>query len=274
VLLFSAAIATLATGINVVGHWGNVYAAVFFGALSASAYILYLFHSAFRRRDALRARKALAKPAPIYGWRQWRREPEVTRRARSLAQANNLGLHESLRMARDELRAETRLVALAKLVERRIRQEHSDATSAAIAANTYDLARLAAEIEARADYAGWADVIGETLSPRNHIGGGSWRDTTNNQIGDNTWPQGAARLAIPGRRRAVDPAESERRKKAREMFATSLVPGPPMSATKLAEAFGRGRQWGRDRIDEVRQGITDTGEFPIITDDMTREDAR
>lgn len=45
------------------------------------AYAVWLMHAAAGHRDAGK----LADTAPVYGLAQWRREPAVTRRARSLA---------------------------------------------------------------------------------------------------------------------------------------------------------------------------------------------
>ncbi|SCL12788.1 hypothetical protein GA0070616_0016 [Micromonospora nigra] len=161
----SALIAAVAVAINVFGHLDVLYLAIGFGGLSAFAYVLYLAHSAARMRDALRAAGKLAKTPPRYGWRQWRREPEVTRLARTLAQSHGYGIQQSLAVAREQIRTRDRRRAIAATVEQLIREEHKNPLRAKIAATTYDMDRLAVEIEARADYAGWAAKIGSALSP-------------------------------------------------------------------------------------------------------------
>jgi len=163
--VLSAATVVLGVGINAVGHRHTVYLAVVFGGLGCFAYSIWLMHSAARRRDALRAAGKLADTAPVYGWNQWRREPAVTRRARSLALAHGYTLHESLQVARQQLRDEQRRAALTRHVETLIRSRHKDPVRAAIAATTLDIDAVAATLTAQADVAGWARLIGADLQP-------------------------------------------------------------------------------------------------------------
>jgi hypothetical protein len=109
--ILSAASVTTGVGINILGHADVPYLAVVFGGLGVFAYTVWLMHAAARRRDALRAAGKLADTAPVYGFAQWRREPAVTRRARSLALAHGYSLHESLDLARAQLRDEQRRAA-------------------------------------------------------------------------------------------------------------------------------------------------------------------
>jgi hypothetical protein len=161
----SAAAAIVAVAFNLLGHAAQPYLAFGFAGLSAFAYALWLAHSGARRRDALRASGHMARTAPVYGPLQWLREPGLTRLARSLALERNLGLHESLAAAREEVRTATRRKAIAGVVEQIIRADHTDPLHAQVAASTYDMDRLATEIEARADYTGWAHRISRSLSP-------------------------------------------------------------------------------------------------------------
>lgn len=88
--VFSAVVATVAVGILVAGHWPHLYWSAAFGVLSSSAYLLWLLHSAARRRDALRAAGKLADTAPDYGlWRRLR-YPVWTARAAELARAGRV----------------------------------------------------------------------------------------------------------------------------------------------------------------------------------------
>jgi hypothetical protein len=139
------------------------YLAVVFGGLGVFAYTVWLMHAAARRRDALRAAGKLADTAPVYGFAQWRREPAITRRARSLA--HGYRPHESLDLARAQLRNEQRRAALAKHVETLIRSRHQDPVRAAIAATTLDIDAVAAALTTQADVTGWARVIGADLLP-------------------------------------------------------------------------------------------------------------
>ena len=167
--VFSAVVAALAVGIILVGHWPHAYQVAAFGGLSGAAYTLWLLHAAARRRDALRAAGKLDDTAPSYGLHRRVRHPIVTARAAELARAGTgdrdrrtwrpLGLHESLVAADLALRAEARRPALAAAVERAVRADHSDPRMAEIAVTTLDLDRIASELEARADYAGWADRL-------------------------------------------------------------------------------------------------------------------
>jgi hypothetical protein len=165
---FSAVVATVAVGILVVGHWPHLYWSAGFGLLSCSAYLLWLLHSAARRRDALRAAGKLADTAPDYGL--WRRvhHPIWTARAAELAREGRvdadggwrpLGLYESLRAADLAMRAEKRRPAIARAVEQVVRADQHDPRMAEIAVHTLDLDRLAAELEARVEYAAWADRL-------------------------------------------------------------------------------------------------------------------
>jgi hypothetical protein len=163
--ILSAGSVTTGVAINVLGHADVPYLAVVFGGLGVFAYSVWLMHAAARRRDALRAAGKLADTAPVYGWAQWRREPAVTRRARSLALARGYSWHESLDVARRQLREEKRRAALTRLVETLIRSRHDDPIRAAIAATTLDLDAVAAHLTAHADVAGWASVIGADLLP-------------------------------------------------------------------------------------------------------------
>jgi len=156
---FSAVVAVLAVGILVVGHAPHLYLVGAFGLLSTSAYLLWLLHSAARRRDALRAAGRLATVAPAYGWYRRLRHPVVTARAAELARERGLGLYASLRAAELELRAEARRPAIAAAVEQVVRADHADPRMAQIAVATLDLDRVAGELESRADYAGWADRL-------------------------------------------------------------------------------------------------------------------
>ncbi|MET7672440.1 hypothetical protein [Micromonospora luteifusca] len=160
-------VATVTVGVttNIVGHADVAYLAVVFGGLGVFAYAIWLMHSAARRRDALRATGKLADTAPVYGLTQWWREPAVTRRARSLALAQRLPLHQSLDVARQQLREEKRRTALATHVETLIRSRHDDPVRADIAATTLDLDAVAADLTAHADVPGWARVIGADLRP-------------------------------------------------------------------------------------------------------------
>ena len=163
--MLSAGSVTVGVGINVIGHHDVPYLAVVFGSLGIFAYAVWLMHSAARRRDALRAAGKLADTPPVYGIAQWWREPAVTRRARSLAVAHRLPLHESLDVARRQLRDEQRRAALARHVQTLIRSRHDDPVRASIAATTLDIDAVAAALTRRADVAGWARVIGADLLP-------------------------------------------------------------------------------------------------------------
>ncbi|TQS45089.1 hypothetical protein [Cryptosporangium phraense] len=163
--VMSAAAAVVAIVFNLIGHADQPYLAFGFAGLSGFAYALWLAHSGARRRDALRESGHMARTTPVYGLMQWLREPALTRRARALAMERDLGLHDSLAAAREDARTATRRKAIAAVVEQIIRADHTNPLHAQIAASTYDMDRLATEIEARADYAGWADRISQSLSP-------------------------------------------------------------------------------------------------------------
>jgi hypothetical protein len=161
--ILSAMAITIGVGINVIGHHDVPYLAVVFGGLGSLAYATWLLHSGGRRRDALRAAGKLADTTPVYGIRQWRREPEVTSRAQTLALELGYSVHESLSLARQQLRDEKRQAALVSHVESLIRAQHDDPILASIAATTLDIDALSAELTARSDIAGWARVIGYDL---------------------------------------------------------------------------------------------------------------
>lgn len=163
--LLSAGVALFAVAFNWFGHQDNLWVAFFFSLFSALAYGVWLLQSGDRRRDALRGTDKMADTAPVYGVWQSLHEPAITRRARAIALETGVGLYESLRLARDERRRELRRRAISGAVEAIIRASQKDPKRAQIAVTTYDMERLADEIEARTDYAGWADVIGQSLAP-------------------------------------------------------------------------------------------------------------
>ena len=172
--VFSAVVAGVAVGIQVVGHWPNVYWSGVFGVLSCSAYSLWLLHGAARRRDALRAAGKLADTAPAYGlWRRVR-HPVWTARAAELAREGRvdaasgrwqpLGLYESLRAARLVMGDEKRRPAIAGAVEQVVRSDQRDPRMAEVAVRTLDLDRLAAELAGRVDYGAWADRLAPAVT--------------------------------------------------------------------------------------------------------------
>ncbi|MBI1758157.1 MAG: hypothetical protein HYR62_02880 [Actinobacteria bacterium] len=163
-ILSGGSVAT-GVGINIVGHATTPYLAVVFGGLGIFAYTVWLLHTAARRRDALRAQGKLADTPPAYGPTQWWREPTLTRRARTLARAGGYDPHESLHLAREQLRAEQRHTALARHVDTLIRSRHDNPVLAAIAATTVDLDAIAAQLTAHSDVTGWARLIGANLRP-------------------------------------------------------------------------------------------------------------
>lgn len=163
---FSAVVAVVATGVIVIGHGQShdLYLAIGFGTLSGAAYLLALVHMSMRRRDALRAAGQLAAVAPAYGLYRRLRHPVLTARAAELARERGLGLYESLRAAELELRAERRRPAIAAAVESAIRSSHDDPRMAEIAVSTLDLDRIAEELAATADYAGWAKRLAPAVT--------------------------------------------------------------------------------------------------------------
>jgi hypothetical protein len=171
---FSTVVAVVAVGIQVAGHWPDLYWSSVFGVLSASAYALWLLHAAARRRDALRAAGKLADTAPDYGlWRRVR-HPIFTARAAELAREGRrdaatgtwrpLGLYESLRAAELAVGDEKRRPAVARAVAEVVAMDQRDALMAEVAVRTLDLDRLAAELAARVDYPAWADRLAPAIT--------------------------------------------------------------------------------------------------------------
>jgi hypothetical protein len=164
--ILSAASVTLAVGINVVGHASSPYLATVFGGLGVFAYAVWLLHTSARRRDALRATGKMSATPPAYGLLQWRREPVVTRRAKSLALEFGYGLHESLTEARAELRTEERRAALASHIDKMIRARHDkDPILASIAVTTTPVDDVADSLIAMIDTQGWARAIAAEIQP-------------------------------------------------------------------------------------------------------------
>lgn len=171
---FSAMVAAVAVGIQVTGHWPDLYWAAVFGVLSSSAYALWMLHAAARRRGALRAAGKLADTAPDYGlWRRIR-HPILTARAAELAREGHrdvttgqwrpLALFESLRAAEQAISAEKRRPAVARAVAEVVRADQHDPRMADIAVRTLDLDRLAAELASRVNYCAWADRLAPAIT--------------------------------------------------------------------------------------------------------------
>ncbi len=171
--IFSAMVATVAVGILVAGHWPHLYWSGGFGVLSSSAYLLWLLHSAARRRDALRAAGKLTGTAPDYGlWRRVR-HPIWTALAAQLARQGRvhadgqwrpLELFESLRAAQSAIRDQKRRPAIARAVEQVVRADQRDSLMADIAVRTLDLDRLADQLAERVDYSAWADRLAPAVT--------------------------------------------------------------------------------------------------------------
>ena len=254
--VFSAAVAVLAVGIIVAGHWGDPYTVAAFGGLSVSAYLLWLLHSAARRRDALRAAGRLAEVAPSYGLVRWLRHPVWTARAAELARERGLGVYESLRAAEQELRAARRRPAIAAAVEQAIRAEHPDPRMAQIAVTTLDLDRIARELERAADYAGWAARLapavtappsdmsgrrtGHGTGHEAHMGSGHGADTGADAAPDITRREadmsGSSKRTSSGRRRTKKAARQE--SVSADDLLELMAQRPDITQKQLAELVG------------------------------------
>jgi hypothetical protein len=167
--VFSTVVAAVAVTVIVAGHWPDMYLVAAFGAFSGSAYLLWMLHASARRRDALRAAGLLNRVSPTYGWYRWlpllgRPGWRVTHRARELAIERGLGLHESLLAAERELREQARRPAIAAAVKAVVKANHPDPLMAEIAVRTLDHDRIAVELEAAADYPGWARRLAAAVS--------------------------------------------------------------------------------------------------------------
>lgn len=172
--VYSSAVSAVAVGIQVAGHWPDLYWAAVFGVLSSSAYALWMLHAAARRRDALRAAGKLADTAPDYGLRRRIRHPILTARAAELAreghrdattgQRRPLALFESLRAAEQAISAEKRRPAVARAVAEVVRADQHDPRMADIAVRILDLDRLAAELASRVNYSAWADRLAPAIT--------------------------------------------------------------------------------------------------------------
>jgi hypothetical protein len=163
--ILSLSSVTVGVGINVLGHANIPYLAVVFGGLGCFAYAVWLLHASARRRDSLRAHGMLGNPAPVYGPAQWRREPEATRRAKTLALEHGYGLHESLAVARRQLADERSQAALAAHLTTLLAAQHDDSNLANILVAAIPGDRLAAEVAKLVDISGWARLIAADLQP-------------------------------------------------------------------------------------------------------------
>lgn len=165
--LLATGIAAFMCVVNFVGHWmvGQTVAAWFFAMTTLVGYLIWLLHSAARRRDALREAGKLGVTSPEYGTWSWLVRPRVTARARWLALRDpGLGLHGSLDLAAEQLRREQRDRLLARQLRRRLRQ-HTDRTTARMAALTYDLDAIARGLADQANYGRLAALVGADLDP-------------------------------------------------------------------------------------------------------------
>jgi hypothetical protein len=164
--ILSASSVTVGVAINIIGHRDVPYLAAVFGGLGVFAYSIWLGHSAARRRDTLRAAGKLADTAPDYGFAQRRREPEVTRRASALAVEHGYKVHESLTVARQQLRVERRNAALATHIEKHMRAQHKDPILASIAVTTADIDAVATRLMELFDAEAWVRSLSVQLVPR------------------------------------------------------------------------------------------------------------
>jgi hypothetical protein len=108
----------------------------------------------------------LRTTAPTYGLLQWKREPHLTWRARTLAIDHGYGRVQSLAVARTQLADEARRAALAGHIEAKIRARHeNDPILASIAATTTPIDEVAQELIDMIDAHGWAVVINAQIQP-------------------------------------------------------------------------------------------------------------
>lgn len=231
--VLSACVALFAVLFNWFGHQSNIWLAFFFAGFSALAYAVWLLQSGDRRRDALRGAEKVAETAPSYGLLQWVREYAITRRARTIAQETGAGLYESLRLAREERRREERRQAISAAVAAIIRDSQKDKRRAAIAVTTYDMEALAEQIEARADYAGWADLISASLVPAGAI------------------PTAAATPEEPAEEAEPESVPDK------PVSAPPSTPKHPLTAKEVAKVVARHPDWKPRQI-ATRLGIGET----------------
>ena len=236
--ILSALTALVAVGVIVVGHWPAPYEVVGFGGLSVAAYTLWLLHAGARRRDALRAAGLLAGVAPAYGWYRRLRHPVITARAAELARERGLGLYESLRAAELALRAERRRPAIAAAVENAIRADHADPRMAEIAARTLDLDRIAAELESRADYAGWADRLAPAVLAYRSPDLSADMSAHRPDVASGTEAAGSPDRTLVKAHRTGRARPDNRRETAGKRIARLAAQHPDMSTAELARLAG------------------------------------
>lgn len=281
-LVLSAVAAGFAVVLNFWGHFENgapSWWSWLFAGVSVGAYVVWLFHSADRRNDAAVADKRKAGAAPQYGVARWVKQYRLTRRARELAQEHGIGLFDSLHMAEQDLRAEERRRLIGAAVRELIRADHKDPRRAKLAEVTYDMDRMARRVEELADYDGWASMVGRMLTPSELANAGlvapnrrhqTEVDTPIRRVAERETDSVAPGPRRGGNRRTPEPTEEQDRAAAREMWRESWYASTPLAAAELARRFGRDRnpKWGAARIAEVRAAIGDTGEIPIITEEI------
>lgn len=164
--ILSAAIALGAVAFNWLAHTDHLLGG-FFAGMSLLGYLVYLMHTENKRRDRLRAKGNLPPTTPAYElYGHWLRHPLLTRRARSLAKANDeLGLYESLAAAHNEIIEEQRLAAIAKIVRRRMRRTAQSKDHAALAVAAYPMDQIAERVAGRADLDALAAEIAIEMAP-------------------------------------------------------------------------------------------------------------
>lgn len=162
------AVAVLVTAwsvtINYVGHdhiWGPVLA-----GSSLLGFIIWVLVSEASRRDALRKARKLPPTPPAYELvGHWMAHPLLTLRARAIAKARPaLGVYGSLDAAREAVRVERRQRALTRVLNARVKKQLG-ADHARLVAATYDMEQIAGRLRERADYDGYAAIIGGELTP-------------------------------------------------------------------------------------------------------------
>jgi hypothetical protein len=277
---FSAFVAVVAVGIQVAGHWPDLYWSSVFGLLSTSAYLLWLLHAAARRRDALRALGKLRDTAPDYGlWRRVR-HPIWTARAAELAREGRtddtgqwrpLKLYESLRAAELMLGDEKRRPAIAHAVKKVVRTGQPDPYMADVAVSTLDLDRLAEELASRVDYGSWADLLTPAITPPPAPSTGAGTQPTSTQTDVKLIPEHAAPVgnrpaaedqangSDPGQRPESDTPEDPDNNGAGDAdsdadLSEDLVPLLPAARAARDELNAAGRTVSRDALAQQMRG--------------------
>lgn len=179
--VISTLFAALAVAINVIGHWGNIWAVAMFGGLSAAGYAIWCFDLRALLEDSWDKDGSIRRRAPsrMILMRFSEGDAKVAARARTIAlihaEANRdapaLGPSQAIALARRELDEEARRAGIAAAVQQHMKEEmKASDIDIKLAMLSYGAQAIADEMMQRAKNGDMAEALSSRITPKRLTG--------------------------------------------------------------------------------------------------------